>query len=214
MKKFLLCVLIAVTAVTAAAPAVRADYISRADGVMYLFEDDGTRSGAYTGWSRLKSDGSKRRYYRDGVYLTGCCQIGSYYYFFDDEGWLTDKSGRIRMHITGPELLQTDNGPEISFTVSNSSGSTFGYGHHFYLETLEDGTWRQVPAADGYSVTEEAVNLSPEQDMTEKIDITRQYGELASGVYRIAYENSDRSIVSRSEPFELRPGVPDQKQEF
>lgn len=66
--------------------------IYEVDGVRYHFNKKGICLGKYTGWVTLKSDSSKKRYYKDGIFLTGKCESKSYYYLFDTNGYLIKKT--------------------------------------------------------------------------------------------------------------------------
>ncbi len=177
--------------------------VYRIDGIMYYFNNDRICEGRYTGWTKLKSNPQKKKYYIDGIAVTGCHKIGSYYYFFDKDGYMTDKSDKISMQISEIEIKYDENDIYIYYVIHNISKEELIYGNNYLLEKKEGESWQTVPVLDTWYYYDDANGLLPEYEDSRKIDVSFQYGVLESGTYRIAYDDCSKLVVSRSNAFEI-----------
>ncbi len=173
------------------------------DSVMYKFDENGICQGKYTGWTKQKKDNSKLRYYSDGRACMGWHKIGKMFYHFDDDSGLFSGEKQCEiMKLSEPCVLYDNNKLFIEFTVSNITNKHVFHSHLFQLEKNINGEWMLLELKDDYAWLSESIGDAPHSSYKLKIDTAKQYGELESGTYRIAYYDLDEAIAY-SDKFEL-----------
>jgi len=175
----------------------------RIDNLMYYFNENGVCEGKYTGWTKQKTDETKKRYYVNGEMIVGCHKIGSYYYFFNEKGYLYSQSDKISMEISMPEIEYMEDNIIIHYSVLNISEVELIYGENFVLERKDGESYHKMLELDTWYYHDIAIGLKPNQEDKRIVNVSFQYGTLENGTYRIAYDDCSRKTVSRSEPFEI-----------
>lgn len=157
------------------------------EGVMYSFDKDGVCLGPYSGWTRLKSDKTKYKYYYDdGTPANEWCFIDGFYYYFDNLIYSGEKYPSIR-RITNPVVTESNEQITISFILENLTDRYVPHGHLFELEQLVDGEWVRLNCNENFSCHDEVVGEPPKSRRELSIDVKAQYGSIESGTYRIVY---------------------------
>jgi len=157
------------------------------EGVMYKFDKDGVCLGTYSGWTRLKSDKKKYKYYyNDGTPANEWCFINGKYYYFDNLIYTGENYSSIRT-ITNPVVNKNKEQFTISFILENPTDRYVSHGHLFELEQLINGKWQRLKLNDDFGYRDETANEPPQSKKKINIDVLSQYGNLESGTYRIVY---------------------------
>ena len=113
----------------------------------------------------------------------------SHYVAKSDDGWnkefLTQAQEQIPTQKGVSLTLKEQTDEYILGEYQNASGTDFGYGHAFSLDTKIDGKWYTVPAETDIAFTEELMVIFDDTSAEEKFNISA-YGELPKGEYRIS----------------------------
>lgn len=169
----------------------------RIGDIMYRFDESGKCLGEYTGWTVLKRDKSKKKYYENGR----CCADmwvkidGKYYYFYDYTGYF---SGEVRdeiMILKNPYVSYKDRQMIVTFTMENPTNEIVWHSPLFELEYLEGENWMPLKLKDDYGWHSETIGVVHGECEIE-INAAEQYGKLSDGTYRVVYYLGDDKIVS------------------
>ena len=177
--------------------------IYKIDNIMYSFNEDGVCTGTYSGWTKLKSDNSKKRYYKDGSCCGGWVIINNKFYYFNDlTGFFTGEIRDQIKNISNVKLSNEDCGAVISFDIENLTNEDILIGD-FELEKLIDEKWIKVPLSNNYiRFGDDVMGLLPKVKLSCEMNISEMYEKLNNGTYRIV-DGDTSQYGAASNSFEI-----------
>lgn len=156
------------------------------NGIMYCFNESGVCTGKYTGWTKQKNDSDKRRYYVDGFASVDWVKINNkFYYFADNNGFFTGEIQDELKRIFNVEISYINNELIVTFDVENLTNEDVLLGD-FKLEKFINDEWNLLTLNDNYCKHgNDAITLLPNVKKSLQINISKMYGTLENGIYRI-----------------------------
>lgn len=211
----------------------------KVDGILYSFDENGICTGKcsglmkesgtkrryyegipYTGWTKNKSDDS-RKYYLDGYPVTGDLPIDGKVYSFDENGVYTGKSIVPVLTADCGEKISSDTEKfRITVTAHDEEGNFYAAGDPVRMERWEKGQWVDC-IGDGveYSRSEEMAAINgiegecfPNYDIVEFEPQKYTNSNFNYGYYRLVFTywegSGDGMVLSDKEFYAVFRVVP------
>ncbi len=118
----------------------------------------------------------------------------------------TENTNRKPENVTIEIDNSTISAESVSITITDNNENHYGWGVEFRIQQKVDGEWKDLKyVSDNLSWIDIAYELGEDNQLTQKLDIKKYYGELANGIYRIVkpvYDNEYIDIYSNE--FEIK----------
>lgn len=118
----------------------------------------------------------------------------------------TENSDRKPENVTIEIDNNTISAESVSITITDNNENHYGWGVEFRVQQKVAGEWKDLKyISDNLSWIDIAYELGEDNQLTQKLDIKKYYGELSNGIYRIVkpvYDNEYIDIYSNE--FEIK----------
>ena len=116
------------------------------------------------------------------------------------------KFNRSKENVTIEVLQDTITKEKVEILITDNNEDHYGWGVEFRVQEKVNGEWKDLEyISDDLSWIDIAYELNENNQLTQKLDILKYYGELESGTYRIVkpvYDNGYIDIYSNE--FEIK----------
>ena len=116
------------------------------------------------------------------------------------------KFNRSKENVTIEVLQDTITKEQVEILITDRNEDQYGWGVEFRVQKKLNGEWKDLEyISDDLSWIDIAYELNEDKQLTQKLDITKYYGKLENGIYRIVkpvYDNGYIDIYSNE--FEIK----------
>ena len=113
---------------------------------------------------------------------------------------------RDSQNVTIEVLEDTITNKSLEILITDNNKDQYGWGVEFRVQEKKNGEWRDLKyLSDNLSWISIAYELGEDNQLTQKLDIEKYYGELSNGIYRIVKPVYDKCYIDLySNEFEIK----------